>query len=259
MGDELSRALPRAERALVPDAGHLPNLDNPGRLQPAGPSHSSSGTPPRPGRADTPMRKHPGPLLQQLRTHRGDGVRPGRGGRERARHGGGGEARAGAGAARMSRRHPASSWISARRSPTVDELDELRRDHLRHADAVREHGRADAQLPRPDRGALDAGRAGRQDRQRLLQHGQPARRAGDDHHLVPHDAAASRHDHRRPAVHLPGAVHHGRDHRAARRTARAASRASATRSRMPTPLELRLCRYQGEHVAKITARLEPQV
>lgn len=27
--------------------------------------------------------------------------------------------------------------------------------------------------------------------------------------------------------------------------------------RMPTPLELRLCRYQGEHVAKITARLAP--
>jgi NAD(P)H dehydrogenase (quinone) len=29
--------------------------------------------------------------------------------------------------------------------------------------------------------------------------------------------------------------------------------------RMPTPLELTLCRYQGEHVAKITARLERQV
>ncbi len=29
--------------------------------------------------------------------------------------------------------------------------------------------------------------------------------------------------------------------------------------RMPTPLELRICRYQGEHVAKITARLERQV
>lgn len=29
MGDELARALPRAERALVEDAGHLPNLDNP--------------------------------------------------------------------------------------------------------------------------------------------------------------------------------------------------------------------------------------
>jgi pimeloyl-ACP methyl ester carboxylesterase len=29
MGDALSRALPRAERALIPDAGHLPNLDNP--------------------------------------------------------------------------------------------------------------------------------------------------------------------------------------------------------------------------------------
>jgi NAD(P)H dehydrogenase (quinone) len=27
--------------------------------------------------------------------------------------------------------------------------------------------------------------------------------------------------------------------------------------RMPTPLELTLCRYQGEHVAKITARLAP--
>jgi NAD(P)H dehydrogenase (quinone) len=25
--------------------------------------------------------------------------------------------------------------------------------------------------------------------------------------------------------------------------------------RMPTPLELKICRYQGEHVAKITARL----
>jgi len=29
-------------------------------------------------------------------------------------------------------------------------------------------------------------------------------------------------------------------------------------SRMPTPLELRLCRYQGEHVAKLAARLQPQ-
>jgi pimeloyl-ACP methyl ester carboxylesterase len=29
MGEELSRILPRAERALVADAGHLPNLDNP--------------------------------------------------------------------------------------------------------------------------------------------------------------------------------------------------------------------------------------
>jgi len=27
---------------------------------------------------------------------------------------------------------------------------------------------------------------------------------------------------------------------------------------MPTPLELRLCRYQGEHVAKLAARLQPQ-
>jgi len=29
MGDELARVLPRAERALVENAGHLPNLDNP--------------------------------------------------------------------------------------------------------------------------------------------------------------------------------------------------------------------------------------
>jgi len=28
--------------------------------------------------------------------------------------------------------------------------------------------------------------------------------------------------------------------------------------RMPTPLELKICRYQGEHVAKIAARLQPQ-
>ena len=28
--------------------------------------------------------------------------------------------------------------------------------------------------------------------------------------------------------------------------------------RMPTPLELTLCRYQGEHVAGITARLQPK-
>ena len=27
--------------------------------------------------------------------------------------------------------------------------------------------------------------------------------------------------------------------------------------RMPTPLELRICRYQGEHVAKIAVRLQP--
>ena len=29
MGDELGRTLPRAERILIPEAGHLPNLDNP--------------------------------------------------------------------------------------------------------------------------------------------------------------------------------------------------------------------------------------
>ena len=29
MGDEISRSLPRAERALIVGAGHLPNLDNP--------------------------------------------------------------------------------------------------------------------------------------------------------------------------------------------------------------------------------------
>jgi pimeloyl-ACP methyl ester carboxylesterase len=29
MGDELKRSLPGAERALIPDAGHLPNLDQP--------------------------------------------------------------------------------------------------------------------------------------------------------------------------------------------------------------------------------------
>jgi pimeloyl-ACP methyl ester carboxylesterase len=29
MGDELARSLPGAERALIPDAGHLPNLDRP--------------------------------------------------------------------------------------------------------------------------------------------------------------------------------------------------------------------------------------
>jgi pimeloyl-ACP methyl ester carboxylesterase len=28
-GEQLARALPRAERVLIPDAGHLPNLDNP--------------------------------------------------------------------------------------------------------------------------------------------------------------------------------------------------------------------------------------
>jgi NAD(P)H dehydrogenase (quinone) len=28
--------------------------------------------------------------------------------------------------------------------------------------------------------------------------------------------------------------------------------------RMPTPLELKICRYQGEHVAKTAARLQPQ-
>ena len=27
--------------------------------------------------------------------------------------------------------------------------------------------------------------------------------------------------------------------------------------RMPTPLELKICRYQGEHVAKLAARLQP--
>jgi len=30
---------------------------------------------------------------------------------------------------------------------------------------------------------------------------------------------------------------------------------TGSETRMPTPLELDLCRYQGEHVARITARL----
>ena len=42
-----------------------------------------------------------------------------------------------------------------------------RRDHLRHADALRQHVRPDAQLPGPDGRLVAEGRADRQGRQRL--------------------------------------------------------------------------------------------
>ena len=52
-----------------------------------------------------------------------------------------------------------------------------------------------------------------QDRQRLLQHREPARRAGDDDHVLSHHAPASRHDHRRAAVHLQRTLDDAGSHR----------------------------------------------
>ena len=73
----------------------------------------------------------------------------------------------------------------------------------------------------------------------LLLHGQPARRPGNHHHLVPHHAAALRHGHHRAALHLQGPFHHARgdrrhaiwrelDHRRGRRRCACRARSSST-------------------------------
>ena len=89
----------------------------------------------------------------------------------------------------------------------------VRCDHFWHADPVRQHGRADAELPRPDGSAMGARRAGRKNRVCFLQHRQSAWRSGNHDHLVSHDAAPSRDDHRRIALYLQGARHDEGNHR----------------------------------------------
>src|SRR5713101_3654021 len=82
----------------------------------------------------------------------------------------------------------------------------LRRDHRRRADALRAHARADGQFPRPDRRALDARQAQRQDRQRLFLDRVAAWRTGDDalqhhHQSLPFGAGRGR-----PALQRAGAA-----------------------------------------------------
>jgi hypothetical protein len=78
---------------------------------------------------------------------------------------------------------------------------------------VRQHVRANAQLPRPNRLALDEGRTGRKGRKRFRQHWHPTWRPGDHHHLVPQHAASPRNDHRRIALFLRRIDQDGRDYR----------------------------------------------
>ena len=88
---------------------------------------------------------------------------------------------------------------------TVDELVRLRRDHLRHADPLRQHGLADEAVHRPDRWALDEGCAGRQGRLGLHLDSVSAWRPGDDPDELPHGAVPPRHGGGRIALQLPGA------------------------------------------------------
>ena len=60
-----------------------------------------------------------------------------------------------AGARRGWRRAHISSSIKLAPDRRSQRAGRLRRDHLRYTDALRQHGRADAQLPRSDRRALD--------------------------------------------------------------------------------------------------------
>ena len=109
----------------------------------------------------------------------------------------------------------------------------LRCDHLRHADPVRQHGGADARLPRRHRPAVGCRRPGRQGRQRVHQQRHAAWRPGvDDPDLLPH-LAAPRHGARRPALHLHGADGRWPRSPAARPTAPARSRPATARASHP--------------------------
>ena len=129
----------------------------------------------------------------------------------------------------------------------------LRRDHPRRAHALRQHGRADEELPRPDRRPVGAGQAGGQGGLGLHLHRHAARRAGEHHPVDAHRAAAPRHGHRRPALCVAGADAHqrshrrqplwGLDHRRRRRQPPAVGQRAGRRAR------------QGAHVARIAARL----
>ena len=83
---------------------------------------------------------------------------------------------------------------------------------------------------------------------------EPARRAGNDDHVVPRHAPASRHDHRRPAVH--GARHPTMSEVTGGTPYGASSiTGHGDEARMPSELELGMCRFQGEHVAGIVRDL----
>ena len=110
----------------------------------------------------------------------------------------------------------------------------LRRDHLRDAHPLRQHGRADEAVHRPDRRALDEGRAGRQGRFGLHLHRLAARRPGDDPDELPHGAAPPRHGGGRAALRVSRGRPGSRRSRAARPTAPPPSRTATARA-SPAP------------------------
>jgi multimeric flavodoxin WrbA len=124
---------------------------------------------------------------------------------------------------------------------------------LRYADALRQHVRADAQLPRPDGRIMDERGTRWQGGQRVHQHRNPAWRAGDDDHELRQHAPT------------PGMIIVGVPYSEPRLVAMteitggtpygASTITAADGSRLPTENELAIARFQGRHVAEIAVRL----
>lgn len=80
---------------------------------------------------------------------------------------------------------------------TVDQLADAHAIIFWHANALRQHGRADAQFPRLDGTPVGQGIADRKDRERVRFHRDATRRAGDHVDELPHHPPTSRHGNRR--------------------------------------------------------------
>ena len=90
----------------------------------------------------------------------------------------------------------------------VDELPNYDSIIFGKKDTFRQYVRADAQFSRPDRPLVAERQPDWQGGQRVHVHGHAARRTGDHDHLVSHHLVASRHDHRRSSLLLPGDHEH---------------------------------------------------
>ena len=121
-------------------------------------------------------------------------------------------------------------------------------------DPVRQHVRPDAELPRPTGGLWLSGALIGKVGSVFASTGQPARRPGDDHHQLPHDAAAPRHDHRRRAL-LRAAALTNMDEITGGTPYGATTLAGADGTRQPSENELAIARFQGKHVAEIARKL----
>ena len=199
------------------------------------------------------MRKNHGPVLQQLRSHRRHGVRAG--------------GRRGASGGKRSRRQKsggtlppevasAAGFRMDQRAPLADPAE------LEHYDAIifgtpTRFGNMAAQMRNSsiDRGTVDARRAGGQDRQRLLstasQHG------GQETTITSFQTTLLHH-----GMIVVGLPYTFKDLSTMREvtggTPYGAScvTGAGNELRMPSALELSMCRFQGGHVADITRRYE---